>query len=693
MSGTEKATPDSLTSTSVSPTATTSHSIGEIYTILANIKVNKATSTYSSLTPTSAPGGTGYTLEDIWNLINNSTYAAEGNHDITKATTPSASMHTTSDIYTYLNDTFKVNLALNKVRSGAYYFGNSNPGTFVIANLGEYCEANDECNTNYCGDDSWYGWQTGTTQCTTGEIGSVCNNANQCSTNICGYGQCSDGAVGRGCDSDSQCTLGHCDTAVTGSCTDGNIGSDCDSNADCSTGLYCGDTQWMYSSPACTDGSAGQYCGGPDSCAPGNYCNYNDYTCTATDGEIGSGCGQNSDCGSGYCDQYNSYTCTNGGVGVGCSAGNQCSSGYCNTDFNECSTGQIGAPCGATGDCISTYCGYDFSQASSFCTNGGIGEGCSYNAACVSGYCDVFNSQCSDGSIGSGCTNNNQCSSNLCSSVVNECISGDIGSSCTVGQECDSTYCDTFNGICKTDGAIGSACGLHSECDSEFCSSNVCTAATLTSRLSAYWNFNETSGTAASDSSGNGKVGVLVSGVLVNQTGKLGTGFRFDGTNDVVTVNNIDIKDSSFTFSVWVANTKAGNSSPFSMGSSGTTNGYLWIRKVTTTNKVGFGFHNYGTYVNSNNSMSTNGTWEHWVFVYKLGVGKKIYKNGVLDITDSNTQAFKYPSGQLRIGHSFDAGQYLGGTMDEIGLWNRALTADEVTQLYNGGAGLGYSSF
>ncbi len=34
--------------------------------------------------------------------------------------------------------------------------------------------------------------------------------------------------------------------------------------------------------------------------------------------------------------------------------------------------------------------------------------------------------------------------------------------------------------------------------------------------------------------------------------------------------------------------------------------------------------------------------------------------------------------------------QYLNGALDEIGLWTRVLTSTEVTQLYNGGAGLAY---
>jgi hypothetical protein len=533
-----------------------------------------------------------------------------------------------------------------------------------MADIGQYCEANDECNSGWCGDDSRAWSNTGNRECTTGTQGSLCTQDDQCISSRCamdngqGYPTCTDGLVDSHCENGGDCVLGFCDPNVL----------------------------------ICTDGTAGKGCWGNESCLPELYCDTQNGECAYTDGEIGSGCGQNSDCNSGYCDQYNSYTCTDGAVGVGCSAGNQCASGYCNTDFNECSTGQIGAPCGVAGDCISNYCGYDFNQASSFCTDGSIGSGCSNNSACVSGYCDALNYQCSDGGIGSGCTNNNQCSSNLCSSVTNECISGEVGTSCTVVQECTSGWCDTFNGICKTDGAIGSACGLHSECDSYNCANNLCSIPDLTTKLSAYWDFNETSGTAFADASGNGKSGNLVNGTLVNQAGKLGTAFKFDGTNDSATVQNIDISNSSFTFSVWISNTGTGQRTIFGQVSSVGGSYLNIVRSDLSSGKASFGVLS-NTALASNSIISTDGTWEHWVFVYTKDVGKYIYKNGVLDASATNQTRPYLGTETFLIGRSVWNNYFFKGTMDEIGLWNRALTADEVTQLYNGGAGLPYSSF
>jgi hypothetical protein len=44
----------------------------------------------------------------------------------------------------------------------------------------------------------------------------------------------------------------------------------------------------------------------------------------------------------------------------------------------------------------------------------------------------------------------------------------------------------------------------------------------------------------------------------------------------------------------------------------------------------------------------------------------------------------------VRIGRAAADGENFDGVIDEIGIWDRALTASEVSTLYNGGVGLGY---
>ena len=76
--------------------------------------------------------------------------------------------------------------------------------------------------------------------------------------------------------------------------------------------------------------------------------------------------------------------------------------------------------------------------------------------------------------------------------------------------------------------------------------------------------------------------------------------------------------------------------------------------------------------------------WENWVVTISNNQ-MKIYKNGVLD----HTQAFSLvPVNQvcpLLFGKNTlsDTSEQFKGNIDDIGIWNRALTAQEIANLYN----------
>ena len=69
------------------------------------------------------------------------------------------------------------------------------------------------------------------------------------------------------------------------------------------------------------------------------------------------------------------------------------------------------------------------------------------------------------------------------------------------------------------------------------------------------------------------------------------------------------------------------------------------------------------------------------------------YTNGVLATSagpNANIVPWSVPSASLRIGHRQDHYNVFDGIIDELGIWNRALSADEVVWLYSAGAGLAY---
>ena len=72
--------------------------------------------------------------------------------------------------------------------------------------------------------------------------------------------------------------------------------------------------------------------------------------------------------------------------------------------------------------------------------------------------------------------------------------------------------------------------------------------------LVAAYNFNAGSGTVLADVSGNGNNGILVNGPIWTTAGKFGGALLFDGTNDLVTINDSSSLDltSGMTLEAWV---------------------------------------------------------------------------------------------------------------------------------------------
>lgn len=78
-----------------------------------------------------------------------------------------------------------------------------------------------------------------------------------------------------------------------------------------------------------------------------------------------------------------------------------------------------------------------------------------------------------------------------------------------------------------------------------------------------------------------------------------------------------------------------------------------------------------------------NNVWTHYVFTYTPGGVTAMYVNGRFTGAASQNIALTL----LWIGAVQTGGYYWQGYIDEVGVWNRALTPNEVAALYNNGAG------
>ena len=228
----------------------------------------------------------------------------------------------------------------------------------------------------------------------------------------------------------------------------------------------------------------------------------------------------------------------------------------------------------------------------------------------------------------------------------------------------------------------------------------------------AYYNFDSTSGglvnqatTANGFTSGLGSAadGTISGATLDTTNKKLGSGcYNFDGSNDKVQTSDCSALNgaTAFSISLWKNNSSTPSKSEafINIGSDNTNNQFrmivggnyttieMWLNAVESSSKI---------------SVDCDGNgWIHYVVVWdstQTGDSNKfkLYKNGSaqsLSFQGSNNagdSAIQTISGgtPIIIGSLASAGVEYDGLIDDLGIWNKALSSDEISDLYNSGTG------
>ena len=215
--------------------------------------------------------------------------------------------------------------------------------------------------------------------------------------------------------------------------------------------------------------------------------------------------------------------------------------------------------------------------------------------------------------------------------------------------------------------------------------------------LSAYWNFNNdgSGGVSLSDYTGNGYTLTNVGGVT------LGTGivagcavFNANQNFTFSTDAGLDFGTGDFSVSMWVkpSSTQSQYSNIFGVG-----NSYSEGCIATWVNGSSIAPHDvriaqYTNSIDSSSESVPSNTWTNIAYVRQSGV-LSIYINGTLNNSGEFTASMNFDlNGTAFIGGGdWDGanGQYYG-SLDEMGVWNRALTPEEVTILYTDPSKLSY---
>jgi hypothetical protein len=161
----------------------------------------------------------------------------------------------------------------------------------------------------------------------------------------------------------------------------------------------------------------------------------------------------------------------------------------------------------------------------------------------------------------------------------------------------------------------------------------------------------------------------------------------FDGTNDFV-VATIPLFSGSLSFSVWAkgvpgnANTNYMASIP--VASSG-SNGVDFKNPTNAQANLSLD----GNFVTINSGVDIRDSWSHLLLGYGNGVAF-FYVNGILVGSQAwGNGVSSLSSRQLNLGRFGTFGSHSPVQLDDIRLYNRALSPTEIQQLYTGGRGVG----
>lgn len=205
--------------------------------------------------------------------------------------------------------------------------------------------------------------------------------------------------------------------------------------------------------------------------------------------------------------------------------------------------------------------------------------------------------------------------------------------------------------------------------------------------LSAAYAFSEGTGLQTADASGNGNSGTL-SGATWAGAGKFGSGVTFDGTNDWVTVPDAASLDltTGLTLEAWVRPTVSSGTRTVALKEHGATLAYALYASSGGSPRATIVTGGTQWKATGPSALPVN-SWTHLAMTYS-GTRLLLFVNGVQQASKSTTGALPNSSGPLRIGgNAVFTSQWFAGQLDELRVYNRALSAAEIQSDMNSPVG------
>ncbi len=216
--------------------------------------------------------------------------------------------------------------------------------------------------------------------------------------------------------------------------------------------------------------------------------------------------------------------------------------------------------------------------------------------------------------------------------------------------------------------------------------------APLDTGLVGHWTFDEGSGATAYDRSGNGNNGTLIN-APVWISGINGGALQFNGNNSYVNIPDpvsgildFDI-NSNFTLSAWVNPNNLGNQ-PFIIDKrhsfGGPISGYTFYLEFTGFPSLRLGNGSVANGYSAGGGPYAIGTWHYYTISVNRTGNATFYADGT-QLGTANVSGFGDIGGvqSIFIGtKDATASNTLNGLIDDVRVYNRALSASEIAELY-----------
>lgn len=216
----------------------------------------------------------------------------------------------------------------------------------------------------------------------------------------------------------------------------------------------------------------------------------------------------------------------------------------------------------------------------------------------------------------------------------------------------------------------------------------------FTGGLVGHWKMDEPVAGTVADSSGYGNDGTpggtggannkpVVSADVPTTNIVTTRSLDFDGTDDEVSASLDSAPGNSYTYTLWLrADTTTSGEFAFSLGGNGDQN-----LRFTTGNKLNAMSYNDSATLQTKTGDASiqTGAWYHVTVVRDAAASElRLYLNGQLDGAAASVSGnARYNSNNVAIGRRLNTGStYFEGQIDDVRIYNRALSAEEIAALY-----------